>query len=150
MRYLNFKIITSSPLFEGQQEDYIDVNITAPPQTFCCSNCRGNRTVTMTTTANQEPFYQTCSSTKSIADVLVGWTGIPQAENPETCGTNIPSTIQSLSWQQTIRIPVKAYIDDRIDRDSSNIFIIQAKVLKFPDAILNFQQTLRVGSLEVF
>lgn len=112
-------------------------------------SCQGNCTVTITTTARYELFYEDCSRTRSIAEVLVGWTGISQSENQETCGTQVPPTPQILSWQQTIRLPVKAYIDGRIDGDSRNTIDLQAKILNFPDAILNFQQTFSIGNIQV-
>lgn len=137
-------------LTEGHSHQYIVVHVTAPPQMFCCQGCQGNCQVTITTHANFEWFYQRCTRTKYIAEVLVGWKGSAQSPDSKMCGTTVSKTTHISSWQQTIQIPVKATVDGRIDRNTNNHFTVQAHVVNQPKPpVTAIPHTLNVGKVQV-
>ena len=117
---------------------------------FCCKGCQGNCQVTLTTHSNFERFYQRCTSTQYIPEVVVGWSGTSQSPKPEMCGTSVTQTTHVSSWQQTIKIPVKATVDGRIDKNTNNGFTVQAHVVNQPRPPVVVQpHTHTVGNVQV-
>ena len=137
-------------MIEGHSVQHLIVNVTAPPQMFCCQGCKGSCKVTITTHSNYERFYQRCSHNKYISEVMVGWAGTSQSPTPNMCGTSVAKTTHVSSWQQTIKIPVKATVDGRIDRNTHNGFTVQAHVVNQPKPpITAIPHTINVGHVQV-
>ncbi|XP_071167716.1 uncharacterized protein [Mytilus edulis] len=147
----DIKIVTGNlVLTEGHPTEHLVVNVTAPPQMFCCQGCQGNCKVTITTHANFERFYQRCTSHKYIPEVVVGWAGTSQSPNQNQCGTSVSQTTHISSWQQTIKIPVKATVDGRIDRNTHNHFTVQGHVVNQPKPSITIKpHTLNVGQVQI-
>ncbi|VDI09439.1 Hypothetical predicted protein, partial [Mytilus galloprovincialis] len=148
----DIKIVTGNlVLTEGHPTEHLIVNVTAPPQMFCCPGCQGNCKVTITTHANFERFYQRCTSHKYIPEVVVGWAGTSQSPDQNQCGTSVSQTTHISSWQQIIKIPVKATVDGRIDRNTHNHFTVQGHVVNQPSkpSITIKPHTLNVGQVQI-
>lgn len=81
---------------------------------------------------------------------MVGWAGTSQSPTPNICGTSVAKTTHVSSWQQTIKIPVKATVDGRIDRNTHNGFTVQAHVVNKPKPpITAIPHTITVGQVQV-
>ncbi|XP_052098806.1 uncharacterized protein LOC127733493 [Mytilus californianus] len=147
----DIKIVTGNlVLTEGHPTEHIVVNVTAPPQLFCCQGCQGNCKVTITTHANFERFYQRCTSHKYIPEVVIGWAGTSQSPDQHQCGTSVSKTIHISSWQQIIKIPVKATVDGRIDRNTHNHFTVQGHVVnQLKPSVTIKPHTLNVGQVQI-
>jgi len=96
-------------LIEGHSVQHLVVNVTAPPQMFCCQGCKGSCKVTITTHSNYERFYQRCSHNKYISEVMVGWAGTSQSPTPNMCGTSVTKTTHVSSWQQYITAATESF-----------------------------------------
>lgn len=84
--------------------------MTAPPQTLCCSGCKGRCSVLIEVFLNADEHDTKCGSLV-IPQMVVGRKSLNQSTDPETCGT----IINPKNWYQTIEIPVSATVDNIYD-----------------------------------
>ncbi|KAK3600843.1 hypothetical protein CHS0354_014207 [Potamilus streckersoni] len=119
------KIVSGSTLVvvEGYWLEYVMVLSTAPPQFFCCKECKAECIVHIIGhfTGN---FNRQCNK-KPIADAV-----IQSSSNTPRCG----SAMTTVSWNQPIKLPIKATIDNTLDRDQRREILVEAYVYNQPQS----------------
>ncbi|KAL3863376.1 hypothetical protein ACJMK2_005133 [Sinanodonta woodiana] len=119
------QIVSGSSLVvvEGYGLEYIIVTSTAPPQFFCCKGCKAECIVHIVGhfTGN---YISQCNK-RPIADVV-----LQSTSNTLKCG----SSLTTVSWNQPIKLTIKATIDNILDRDQRREIIVEANVYNQPQS----------------
>lgn len=126
---------------------HILVSVTAPPQFFCCTGCRGRCEFKLTAMLDFQRIIRSCPGGRSVVpQALIGWAGEKQSNTPEACGV----VVNCHNWENPISIPVYATVDGKYDRDQTVNYNVHANILNVQSgSVTATPQTLNIGKVSV-
>lgn len=126
---------------------HILISVTAPPQFFCCTGCRGRCEFKLTAMLDFRRIIRSCPGGRSVVpQALIGWAGEKQSNTPEACGV----VVNCHNWENPISIPVYATVDGKYDRDQTVNYNVHANILNVQSgSVTATPQTLNIGKVSV-
>lgn len=126
---------------------HILISVTAPPQFFCCTGCRGRCEFKLTAMLDFRRIIRSCPGGRSVVpQALIGWVGEKQSNTPEACGV----VVNCHNWENPISIPVYATVDGKYDRDQTVNYNVHANILNVQSgSVTATPQTLNIGKVSV-